>query len=108
VQTLTSPTKDELRKAVESVQPNIVYFQGRRLPNDEVGSLAWEGGHDLAGLFGSHLPTTYAALLLLVRYIARISLVDCYVDGSVDMIFYWGLKCCAKKGTVAKLREQGV
>lgn len=58
VQTLTSPTKDELRKALESVQPNIVYFQGQRLPSDEVGSLAWDGGHDLAGLFGSHLPTT--------------------------------------------------
>lgn len=58
VQTLISPTTDEFRKIVDSVQPNIVYLQGERLPNDEVGSLAWEGAQDLPGLFGSSLPTT--------------------------------------------------
>ncbi|XP_071710352.1 AT-rich interactive domain-containing protein 4 [Rutidosis leptorrhynchoides] len=55
VQTLISPTRDEIHKVVDSVQPNIVYFQGERLPNDEVGSLVWE---DIPGLFGSTLPTT--------------------------------------------------
>lgn len=57
VQTLNNPTTDEFRKVLDSVQPNIVYFQGERLPNDEVGSL-WEGAEDLPGLFGSYLPTT--------------------------------------------------
>lgn len=58
VQTLITPTKDEFRKVMDSVQPNIVYLQGERLPNDEVGSLVWEGAEDLPGLFGSSLPTT--------------------------------------------------
>ncbi|MFS7974657.1 putative chromatin regulator PHD family [Helianthus anomalus] len=58
VQTLISPTTDEFRKAVDSVQPNIIFFQGERLINDEVGSLVWEGAQDLPGLFGSSLPTT--------------------------------------------------
>lgn len=58
VQTLNNPTIDEFRKVLDSVQPNIVYLQGERLPNDEVGSLAWEGADDLPGLFGSYLPTT--------------------------------------------------
>ncbi|KAI3759807.1 hypothetical protein L6452_07877 [Arctium lappa] len=58
VQTLNSPTADEFRKVLDSVQPNIVYLQGERLPNDEVGSLSWEGAEDLPGLFGSALPTT--------------------------------------------------
>nr|XP_043617569.1 AT-rich interactive domain-containing protein 4 [Erigeron canadensis] len=58
VQTLISPTKDEFRKVVDSVEPNIIYFQGERLPNDEVGSLVWEAAQDLPGLFGSSLPTT--------------------------------------------------
>ncbi|XP_024971327.1 AT-rich interactive domain-containing protein 4 [Cynara cardunculus var. scolymus] len=58
VQTLNSPTIDEFRKVLDSVQPNIVYLQGERLPNDDVGSLAWEGAEDLTGVFGSSLPTT--------------------------------------------------
>ncbi|KAK1434260.1 hypothetical protein QVD17_11180 [Tagetes erecta] len=45
VQTLVSPTSgDEIRKLIDSVQPNIVYFQ--------LGSV------DLPALFTSHLPTT--------------------------------------------------
>ncbi|KAI3786229.1 hypothetical protein L1987_45364 [Smallanthus sonchifolius] len=58
VQTLITPTADEFRKVIDSVQPNIVYLQGQRLINDEVGSLVWEGAQDLPGLFGSSLPTT--------------------------------------------------
>lgn len=69
VQILVSPTRDEFRKAVDSVQPNIVYFQGERLPNDEVGSLAWEGAEDLPGLFGSSLPTTVCHLRPLSTYL---------------------------------------
>ncbi|KAL4584467.1 hypothetical protein LXL04_009069 [Taraxacum kok-saghyz] len=57
VQTLNNPTTDEFRKVLDSVQPNIVYFKGEKLPNDEVGSL-WEGAEDLPGLFTSYLPTT--------------------------------------------------
>ncbi|KAI7986633.1 AT-rich interactive domain-containing protein 4 [Camellia lanceoleosa] len=63
VQTLNSPSIEELHKILDSSQPNFVYLQGEQLPNDEVGSLVW-GGIDVstaeavAGLFCSTLPTT--------------------------------------------------
>ncbi|GAB4849990.1 AT-rich interactive domain-containing protein 4 [Ancistrocladus abbreviatus] len=63
VQILTSPTADEFRRTVESLKPNVVYLQGEKLQNDEVGSLIW-GGLDfstaeaISDLFGSTLPTT--------------------------------------------------
>ncbi|XP_060172961.1 AT-rich interactive domain-containing protein 4 [Lycium barbarum] len=62
VQVLKSPSADEFRKVLDSSQPNIVYLQGERLSNDEVGSLVW-GGVDLSsveaisGLFSTTLPT---------------------------------------------------
>ncbi|XP_076925243.1 AT-rich interactive domain-containing protein 4-like [Bidens hawaiensis] len=58
VQTLISPTADDFRKAIDSLQPNIVYLQGERLINDQVGSLLWEAAQDLPALFASTLPTT--------------------------------------------------
>ncbi|XP_076926792.1 AT-rich interactive domain-containing protein 4-like [Bidens hawaiensis] len=57
VKTLISPTADDFRKAIDSLQPNIVYFQGQRLLNNQVGSLVWDT-HDLPALFGSSFPTT--------------------------------------------------
>ncbi|KAL3632102.1 AT-rich interactive domain-containing protein 4 [Castilleja foliolosa] len=63
VQTLKNPSTDEFRKLLDSWQPNLVYFQGKHLPNDEVGPLVWEGldlssPETLSGLFSSTLPTT--------------------------------------------------
>ncbi|EXB52088.1 hypothetical protein L484_024638 [Morus notabilis] len=41
VQTLTSPSKEEFSKLLESYKPNLVYLQGEQLGNDEVGPLVW-------------------------------------------------------------------
>ena len=70
VQTLTSPSPDEFRRVFESVQPNLVYFQGEQLQNDEVGSLVWGGvemssAEDICGLFGAKLPSTVRELSFL-------------------------------------------
>lgn len=63
IQTLTSPSKEEFSKLIESYKPNLVYLQGEQLGNDEVGPLIW-GDADLSTpesvseLFGTTLPTT--------------------------------------------------
>lgn len=63
IQTLTSPSKEEFSKLLESYKPNLVYLQGEQLGNDEVGPLVW-GDADLSTpesvseLFGTTLPTT--------------------------------------------------
>ncbi|PIA50511.1 hypothetical protein AQUCO_01300919v1 [Aquilegia coerulea] len=64
VQKLINPTTDEFRQVLESLKPNIVYFQGEQFVNgEEVGSLTW-GGVDfstteaISGLFSNTLPTT--------------------------------------------------
>ncbi|KAK7287305.1 hypothetical protein RIF29_00535 [Crotalaria pallida] len=62
VQTLCNPEKEQFCKVLESYQPNIVYFQGERLPNGEVGSLVWQGvelstPEAITELFGPTLPT---------------------------------------------------
>lgn len=64
VQTLNSPTTYEFCKSVDSFQPNFIYLQGQRLPNNQIGSLLC-GGVDLSTpqavsqLFNvSKLPTT--------------------------------------------------
>ncbi|EXB38454.1 hypothetical protein L484_022354 [Morus notabilis] len=49
VQTLTSPSKEEFSKLLESYKPNLVYLQGEQLGNDEVGPLVW-GDVDLSTL----------------------------------------------------------
>lgn len=70
VQVLSNPSKDEFCRIIESYKPNIVYLQGERLQNDEVGSLVW-GGVDLStveaisGLFSSPLPTTVCSTSFL-------------------------------------------
>lgn len=63
VQVLPNPSKDEFCRAIESYKPNIVYLQGERLENDEVGSLVWgdvdlSTGEAISGLFGSSLPSS--------------------------------------------------
>ncbi|KAI3684122.1 hypothetical protein L6452_33341 [Arctium lappa] len=63
VQILNNPSQNEFYKVLDLLQPNIVYLQGQRLPNNEVGSLVWEGAdlctaEDISGLFASYLPTT--------------------------------------------------
>eukprot|EP00262_Sarcandra_glabra_P011860 TRINITY_DN2932_c0_g6_i1.p1 TRINITY_DN2932_c0_g6~~TRINITY_DN2932_c0_g6_i1.p1 ORF type:complete len:774 (+),score=118.28 TRINITY_DN2932_c0_g6_i1:178-2499(+) len=64
VQTLTNPTIDEFRSALESSEANFVYLQGEQLLNEEeIGSLVW-GSVDLStaeaitAIFGPTLPTT--------------------------------------------------
>ncbi|PIN06713.1 hypothetical protein CDL12_20725 [Handroanthus impetiginosus] len=62
VQKLKNPTLDEFRRVLDSWKPNLVYLQGERLPNDEVGSVVW-GGLELSSpeavseLFSSTMPT---------------------------------------------------
>ncbi|KAL3839867.1 hypothetical protein ACJIZ3_024458 [Penstemon smallii] len=63
VQTLRNPNTDEFRKALDKLQPNLVYLQGEKLPNEEVGSVVL-GGFELSSpetvseLFSSARPTT--------------------------------------------------
>ncbi|KAL6496906.1 hypothetical protein OROGR_028835 [Orobanche gracilis] len=63
VQTLRNSCTDEFRKVLDSWLPNLVYLQGKHLPNDEIGSFVWEGlelssTESLSGLFSSTMPTT--------------------------------------------------
>lgn len=63
VRTLSNPSLDELRRTLESWKPNVVYLQGQPLPNDEVGSLVWDGvdlsnAEAISELFNHVVPTT--------------------------------------------------
>ncbi|XXG81613.1 hypothetical protein AAC387_Pa09g2202 [Persea americana] len=64
VQTLTNPTTDEFRHALELSEPNFVYLQGQQFEDEEeIGSLVWGDVHlssaeAISGLFGAALPTT--------------------------------------------------
>uniref|UniRef100_A0A1D1XLZ3 AT-rich interactive domain-containing protein 4 n=1 Tax=Anthurium amnicola TaxID=1678845 RepID=A0A1D1XLZ3_9ARAE len=41
---LTNPTVDRFREVLKSTDPNILYFQGEQLENEEeIGSLVWDG-----------------------------------------------------------------
>ncbi|GAB2222187.1 hypothetical protein Drorol1_Dr00013391 [Drosera rotundifolia] len=62
VKTVNNPRVDEFRRTLESMRPNVVYLQGELLPNNEVGSLNWEGvdisnAEGVSEFFGSTLPT---------------------------------------------------
>lgn len=69
VQTLTNPTTDEFRRALELSEPNFVYLQGQQFGDEEeIHSLVWGDVHlssaeALTGLFGATLPTTVSSLL---------------------------------------------
>lgn len=42
VHTLVNPTLDSFRNAQKSLEPNILYFQGEQLENEEdIGMLVW-------------------------------------------------------------------
>jgi len=62
IQTLINPTIDNFREAFKLAEPNILYFQGERLENEEICSLVW-GSVDmsdpqmLSSLIGPALPT---------------------------------------------------
>lgn len=62
IQTLVNPTFDKFREALKLAEPNILYFQGERHENEEIGSLIW-GSVDmtdpqiLSSLIGPALPT---------------------------------------------------
>lgn len=63
VRTLQNPSLDEFGRALESFKPNVVYLQGQVLPNDEIGSLVWDGvdlsnAEVISELFNHVLPTT--------------------------------------------------
>ncbi|XP_065027674.1 AT-rich interactive domain-containing protein 4-like isoform X3 [Musa acuminata AAA Group] len=48
VHTLVNPTMDSFRNAQKSLEPNILYFQGEQLENEEeIGTLFW-GGIDVS------------------------------------------------------------
>lgn len=43
VHTLFNPTPDSFRDAQKSLEPNILFFQGQQLENEEeIGNLVWE------------------------------------------------------------------
>ncbi|XP_047337676.1 AT-rich interactive domain-containing protein 4-like [Impatiens glandulifera] len=63
IQTLTSPSIEDFRKALDAFQPNFVYLQGEQRSNNEVGPLSWSGvdfssEEMVAGLFDTSTPTT--------------------------------------------------
>lgn len=46
IHTITNPTVDRFREVLKSTDPNIIYFQGERLENEEeIGSLVWDGNN---------------------------------------------------------------
>ncbi|XP_078429531.1 ARID/BRIGHT DNA-binding domain-containing protein isoform X2 [Wolffia australiana] len=45
VHTIVDPTIDRFREVLKSTDPNIIYFQGERLENEEIGSLVWNGSN---------------------------------------------------------------
>lgn len=71
VQTLTNPTTDEFRRALELSEPNFVYLQGQQFGDEEeIRSLVWGDVHlssaeALTGLFAATLPTTVSSLLFV-------------------------------------------
>ncbi|KAH1056868.1 hypothetical protein J1N35_034933 [Gossypium stocksii] len=64
VQLLNNPSIHEVRRVLESSEPNVVYLQGEQnADSEEIGYLVCGDGHlstpeALYGLFGSTLPTT--------------------------------------------------
>ncbi|KAK4741470.1 hypothetical protein SAY87_025058 [Trapa incisa] len=63
VQTLTSPSKDEFSRALESYRPSFVYLQGEYAEDNEVGSLVLGGinyahSEAVSELFPASLPIT--------------------------------------------------
>lgn len=63
VQTLTSPSKDEFSRALESYRPSFVYLQGEYVEDDEVRSLVLDGidyanPEVVVELFPASLPVT--------------------------------------------------
>lgn len=93
VQILNNPTTDEFRRVVDSFQPNFVYLQGEQLPNDEVGSLVWEGvdlstAEAISGFFTSSLlPTTVSASAISFCLCVWL----CCIIGSYDFDLFFGL-----------------
>lgn len=62
VHTLTNPTFDSFRATQRALEPNILYFQGEQLEDDEIGSMVWETAdvsepQTLNSLLSSPLPT---------------------------------------------------
>lgn len=75
VRTLVNPTLDKIRDVQKSLDPNILYFQGEKLENEEeIGSLVW-GTVDVSepqifsSLIGPSLPTivSYSTILKLLH-----------------------------------------
>ncbi|XP_008783147.2 AT-rich interactive domain-containing protein 4-like [Phoenix dactylifera] len=57
VHTLVNPTLDQIRDAQKSLDPNILYFQGEQLENEEeIGSLVW-------GNINASEPQTFSSLI---------------------------------------------
>ena len=71
--TLKNPSLDELWRTLESWKPNVVYLQGLVLPNDEIGSLVWDGGdlsnnaEVIAEVFSHVLPAMVCGFSILVN-----------------------------------------
>lgn len=70
VQTLINPSKEEFSKLLESYKPNLVYLQGEKLENDEVGPLVWgdvvlSTPEAVSELFHTIFPTTVCNIFLL-------------------------------------------
>ncbi|PSS07285.1 AT-rich interactive domain-containing protein [Actinidia chinensis var. chinensis] len=89
VQTLNNPTIDDIRKVLDTFQPNFVYLQGEQLPNDEVGSLLWSGvdlstAEVVAGLFGTILPTT-----VYLELPNGEKLAEALLSKGIPYVIYW-------------------
>lgn len=101
VQTLKNPTPDEFRKALDTWQPNLVYLQGQRFTNEEVGSIVW-GGVELSspeavsGLFSSTMPKTvkYCSLHQIVILFLQCPKALCYtLEECMKNTFFSHLSC---------------
>ncbi|XP_057459848.1 AT-rich interactive domain-containing protein 4-like [Actinidia eriantha] len=89
VQTLNNPTIDDIRKVLDTFQPNFVYLQGEQLPSDEVGSLVWSGvdlstAEVVTGLFGTVLPTT-----VYLELPNGEKLAEALLSKGIPYVIYW-------------------
>lgn len=92
VRTLRNPSLDEFGRTLELLKPNIVYLQGQLLPNDEIGSIVWDGvdlsdAEVISELFNHVLPTTVRELPGFVVFYV-VLLCECIV------VYDCILNCC--------------
>ncbi|KAH9626666.1 hypothetical protein KSS87_014581 [Heliosperma pusillum] len=89
VKTLSNPSLDEFHRTLESFRPNVVYFQGALLLNDEIGGLVWDAV-DVSNVEAiSDLFTHYLPSLVYLEIPNGEQLADAIDSKGVPYIIFW-------------------